>query len=401
MDKISIQQFLLRQPSGPAETETDRFYLDIANGLLDIAGNEGLFAGWPDAVVRQAALCVVGYYQDVIADAGIWHAFVNENRRLWNRTLPFYDTGEEYIDYELNRADVRFMVWYALAMTWEDRRDLYPLDETLLAGADRWHSYLEERYDEAPVPVDYHLAHELEIHADEDQEGVMALANWLYLHCYLLTPANALTLSELMAGQDFSGEAGHVRLRESLHKAMNEFPTGPLALYLREWLYLVLEDRMPPEPRNRAEGDEHPYYSRFMKATGGRVTAYFATYEEMNRFWIEALGWEPGVEHLSVLRSSRDFAVMVNRTKGMLVARDVARNIADPDNPLYDREWACAHAFEMLSVRGACPGDLLKYVTGKGWLPDAVFPGTDDYGLVRENQDFIARCYLQQYYRGD
>lgn len=85
----------------------------------------------------------------------------------------------------------------------------------------------------------------------------------------------------------------------------------------------------------------------------------------------------------------------------MLLAKNVARCIADPENPLYDKKYAELMAIELLAVRGKCPGDLLNYIEENNWLPDARFPDTDDAQLVSDNWDFIARCYLQEYYRGD
>ncbi|MDE7159561.1 MAG: DUF3843 family protein [Muribaculaceae bacterium] len=403
---ISMERFLVRQPSWPEETSTDKFYLDVANKLLEIARHEHLFASWPESVVEQGALCLTGYYQDVIADAGVWHGFIDENRRLLGKRLPFYEVTQEYMDYELNREDVRFMVWYVFAMTYESRRELYPLDKELLHGADRWYEYLDSIYEEAPIPSGYNPAHELEFHNPEDQEQMMTLANWLYMHCYLLTPANALTLSGLLADPSlFKDDESGDKLREVLHKAMNEYPTGPLALYLRDWLWLTVEHRMPPMPKTRRDPEsgaaEHPYYTKFTAATSGKPIAYFGSYEDLNRFFIEALGWAQGEEHLPALKQASDFVLMVNPAKGMLVARDIARCIADPSNPLYDREYARLHAIDLMTVRGCCPGDLLKYVCGNGWLPDARFPGTDDTALPQENWEFIGRCYLQQYFVGD
>ena len=121
----------------------------------------------------------------------------------------------------------------------------------------------------------------------------------------------------------------------------------------------------------------------------------------MNRFFIEALGWAPGQEHLVQMKGERDFILMVDREKGMLLARNIARCVAAPENPMYDKKYASAHAMELLTERGCCPADLLHFIFKNDWLPDAVFPGTDDHELVKKNRDFIARCYLQQYYRGD
>lgn len=396
-----MQQFLIRQPAAPEETSTDRYYLDLSNRLVEIAREKKLFPDYPEKVIERASMTVIGYYQDVICDAGIWRSFITECRRLYGYTVPFYDDGEDYMDFELNRMDVRFMTWYALAMNYEERRELYPHDAELLKGADAWWEELDRVYDESPLPEDYRLTHELEIHAEEDSEAIMRLGNWLFMHCYLMTPAYALTLSEIASGFDLSKEDDLIRFRERMEESMSEDPTGPLALYLREWLYLIIEGKMPKVKAPKEPKPEHKYYTSFVKATGGEEIKFFSSYEELNSFFIDALGWMPGEEHLPQMKGEHDFILLVNRERGMLLAKNIARCIKAPDNSLYDKEYARVHAIELLTVRGCCPADLLHYVCDRHWLPDAVFPGSDDHELVERNNDFIARCYLQQYYRGD
>ena len=399
---ISKEQFLLRQPAMPEETSTDRFYFDLCNQLVDVAKTKGLFPSYPEKVMERAALTLIGYYQDVIADAGVWRSFITECRRLYGYTVPFFSKeGDEYTDYEMNLADVKFMVWYALSMNYENRRVCYPFDKEILEGAEAWFEELERKYDEAPIPADYRLASELEIHNEEDRPAIMKLANWLFMHCYLMTPAFALSLSELSSEYDITTEDGILELQKRLDIAMWQDPTGPLALFLGEWLYLIIEHKPVPEPKKTEPKEEHKYYSSFTKFTGGKTMAYFDTYEEMNRFFIEALGWAEGEEHLVQVKNDKDFVLMVDQYKGMLLARNIAKCIASPDNPLYDKDFARDHAMELLTERGCCPGDLLRFICEKGWLPDAVFPQTNDHEVVEKNWDFISRCYLQQYYRGD
>lgn len=398
---ITKPQFLLRQPAAPEETSTDKFYFDLCNTLITIAKERNLFPSYPEKVKERAALCLIGYYQDVICDAGIWRSFINENRRLYGFTVPFFSTGEEYTDYELNEADVKFMVWYALSMNYENRRVWNPLDPEITEGAVAWFEELAKVYDEAPIPEDYSMAKELEIHSKEDAESILKLGTWLFLHCYLMTPAFAMTLAEYSAEYDLNTEEGVMEMQKRLEISMGQDPTGPLALYLGEWLYLIIEGKTSPGTKQPVSEKEHKYYTLFTKYTGGKVLQYFATYEEMNRFFIEALGWEPDEQHLSQVKNDKDFVLMVDPQKGMLLARNVAKCIADPDNTLYDKTYATAHSIDLLTERGRCPGDLLRYVCEKGWLPDAVFPDTTDSELVKSNWDFIARCYLQGYYRGD
>lgn len=386
----------------PEETETDKFYFNICNRLAEVAKEKGLFPSYPEKVVERAALVMIGYYQDIISDAGVWRSFITECRRLYGYTVPFFSReGDEYFDFELNKADVRFMVWYALSMNYENRRVCNPYDNELIEGADIWFELLESFYEEAPIPVNYRFSAELELHNEEDRPEIMRLANWLFLHCYLMTPAFALSLSELASEYDLTNEEGVIEMQKRLDAAMWQDPTGPLALYLGEWLYLIVEGKPAPEPKEEKLSEPHKYFTSFTKFTGGKRLQFFAGYEELNKFFIEALGWPEGEEHLSQVKNDHDFVLMVDENKGMLLARNVARCIASPDNPLYDKEYAKSHAIDLLTERGLCPGDLLRYVCSQGWLPDAHFPGSEDYKLVEETWDFISRCYLQAYYRGD
>lgn len=400
---ITKDQFLLRQPSMPEETETDKFYYDLTNRLADIARERKLFPSYPEKVVERVALALIGYYQDVICDAGIWRSFISECRRLYGYTVPFYSTVEEpYTDYELNRADVRFMVWYALSMNYENRRVCYPLEKELTEGADIWFEELEKVYEEAPIPANYRFSAELELHNEEDRPEIMRLANWLFLHCYLMTPAYALTLSEIASEVDLSKDEGIIEMQKRLDVSMWQDPTGPLALYLGEWLHLIVEGKHAPQPTEKiTDNQPHKYYQAFTQFTGGETIRFFATYEEMNQFFIDALGWTPGENHLEQVKNDRDFVLMVDEKKGMLMARNVAKCIASPANSLYDKEYATLHSIDLLTQRACCPPDLLLLILKNGWLPDAVFPDSDDKELVKNYADFIARCYLQQYYRGD
>ncbi|MDE5790165.1 MAG: DUF3843 family protein [Muribaculaceae bacterium] len=396
---ISKQDFLAWQPNYPEITETDPFYWEFSNKLVEVAKDNSFYKELPQGVIKRVSLCLTGYLQDIVSDAGIWRSFVEANRKLYGWSVPFHDTPEEYIDYELNREDVRFLVWYAVAMGYEEKRDIYPHNVKLLELADLLFEYMESIYEEAPVPETYNISRGLDFNDQEDSKDIYRLGQWLFLHCYLITPAYLMTLGEIMSDPELRKQENLPMLHERLEQSMMQDPTGPLALFISEWLYLILNGKLLK--RKEEKGDIHPYYDRFTKATGGKTIAFFDTYESMNRFFIEQLGWEAGEEHLPMMKGERDFVLMVNKYKGMLAARNVARCIASPDNPFYDKEYAKNHAFDLLTIRGLCPGDLLRMIFENNWLPDARFPETDDTKLVDENCDFIARCYLQQYYVGD
>lgn len=406
MNNISPREFQFRHPSYPQTDSTSGFYLDVANSLLDIFNKESLFPELPESVAKRVVLGVTAYLQDIISDAGIWRSFVDANRKLYGYSIPFHCEGEEYVDYELNSEDVRFLTWYTIAMVYEDMRDLYPHDPRVIKLADRFHDYLLSVYDDAPTPEAFNIAHGLEMNDPEDSEQIYHLGHWLFLHCYLLTPAFALTMSEIMSDPALMKADDMSALQNRIEQSMMEDPTGPLALYIPEWLQLIIEGKLPHEVKRKTKSsnkneDEglHPYYIKFTEANNGKVIKYFADYNEMNRFFIDRMGWDKNQEHLPMMKNEKFFVAMVNPKRGMLIARNVAKCIADPENPYYDKQFAKDNAFNLLTVRGRCPADLVKFACQNDWLPDAVFPGTSDHDIIVRNWDFIARCYLQQYYR--
>lgn len=394
---IDIKEFLIRQPSFPKQTKTDQYYLGIANDLLDIFAKSGLGELIPESVGKRMALGLTGYFQDIIADAGIWRSFVDANRKLYGYSVPFNDSGENYVDYELNLEDVQFLTWYFLSMSYEEMRDMYPDSPMVRELAYSWYEYLDSVYEESPEPEDFNITRGLELNDPEDHEAIYHLGQWLFLHCYLMTPAFALTLSEILSDEQLISGADITKLHDRMDKSMIEDPTGPLALFITEWIRLIIEGKLPAE-RDDSKA-EHPYYQKFISVTGGKRIKYFKDYDQLNHFFIEKMGWDKDQEHLPVLKDSGYFVVLVNPQRGMLVARNVARCIADPENEYYDKEYAAQHAFDLLTVRGKCPADLVKFAFEHNWLPDACFPNSDDSELVRRNHDFIMRCYLQQYYR--
>lgn len=401
MDKITEKDFLYGQCSclGQPDPKTEGYFIDMANRILLRITKTGAGTWLPHDMIKPLALCLTGYYQDVIADGGPWHAFIDRCRALYGRWVPFYEIPDDYLEYELNYIDVRFIIWYFIAMSCDDLRDIDPLDSRIEKLAVSIFELMDSRYNEAPIPESWTVTHELEMRDPDDHQQIYAYGSWLFLQCYLMTPAFALSLHHILS--DLSIDSNDIdAISKQIDEAIKDDTIGPLALYMREWLYLIIEGKLPMDSDKSENKEEHRYYKLVTEATGGPTTMFFKTYDELNRFFIETLGWEAEERHLPQLADSQDFVVMVNRQKGMLVAKDVARCIAAPHNGLYDKEYAKRHAFELLTVRGKCPADLLTEIKENGWLPDASFPGTDNRALVTDNFDFIARCYLQKYYRG-
>ncbi len=401
-ESISFKQFELRQPDYKRDESEEKYFFALANKLNSIAIENGMLTDWQEQVIARGAMGVVGYFQDILADAGLWRSFIDMNRHLYNRTLPFYEVTENYIDYELNFEDVRFLTWYSLTLNSELNRLCSPLDKDIESIARKWYEVLEQEYETAPLPVSFQIGKGLELNNPEERMQVYQFGSWLFMYSYLMSPAYSMTMLEMM--DDPAMKSGDIEtIQQRIEQSMAEDPTGPLALYLGEWLTLILEGKIPSFTSESTADDNRSdkTYDSFIKATGGSTIKFIKNYDELNSFFIEKLGWKEGEEHLPQMKNFHNFVLMVTKGKGMLLAKDIATYICHPENTLYIKEEALEHAMELLTVRGKCPADLLKYIEKGGFLPDAHFAGSDDFKLVKDNFDFISRCYLQLYYRGD
>lgn len=396
---ITQKQYLLRKIDPKRFYDSDVFYLSLADTLSQAyaaAGHPFVGKEHANGAGQEIALNLVGYLMDVVSDLGLWRVFTMHCRTLYGYPVPFFD-DENYIDYELNRADVRFMTWYSLCFLGEPGDEpLYPLDEHLLELADEFYRIMEEQYDEAPKAEGMLKTNELEMHDPDDAEDIQTLGQWVFWSSYLTVPCFKSNLAMIYSQAKPNDKKS---LMEIMGQAQMELPTGPLALYLREWMWLIVEGKLPPKPRHAKEPDEHPYYAKFMQANENCQIAFFSDYKSLNEFLARSLGWDSG-DNLPQLKTSHDFTLMANTYKGLLIGRDVARCFSHPRNALYDSGYAREQDFSLLVKRGRCPIDLTIFALQNRLLPDMIWPGRPDSAKpLLENADFIARCFLLQYYR--
>ena len=418
MDNINMRQFLVYQPNGEVEQASDKAYLALCNRLYHNWDKQALLQEAPDDLKKVVCIGLTGYYQDIISDAGLWRTFIDQCKERYGNYVPFHKDSEEYIVYELNIEDVEFVIWYYLAFNSMQFRFLAPTDIRLKKLAKVLYHILEDEYEDIPDPTDYKVLMDCELHNSEDTEKLYDLGQWLFWKNWLLFPPFQLSYSQIYSQfveiQHNSPDAqvAQQRIEEIQQEVITAMPTGPLALYLREWMSLLLEGKMPKRKAEDSTPKEHPYYTAFIKANEGRTMRFVKTYEELNAFFINDMGWEQGEEHLPQFKGHTDFVLMATFDKGLMVAKEIARCIKHPENPLYNQEYADKFAFTLLSQRATCPADMLIHICKNNWLPDARFPESPSLSmqaedadmarkLVRDNWDFIARVYLQEFYRAD
>jgi hypothetical protein len=410
--EISLKEFMASQPNNPNVTESDKYYLLLANRLCKIWDNARILLNVGDDTRKRVVLAVTGYYQDIIADAGVWRSFSTMCQQLYGRPVPIYDRPEDYIDSELNEIDVRFIMWYVLECYCAENGTISPYDEDLLGLSHKFFNVLDAVYDDAPTPVEYNMIMDVELDDSEQTKQIYDLSYWLFWNCYFLRPAAMPTLQRAaveahkIIHEHPERSDAEPLLLELNERIMSENPTGPLSLSLGEWIEMIVNNKMPQFAEEEFKGEPHKFYAALTHATGGIPIAFCDSYEALEDFVSNALGWGTNKEgHLPQMKKFSNFVLYADPKKGLLIAHDVAQFIKHPDNPAYDAEKAKTAGHSMLTRQGVCPIDLVKYVFENGYAPDVRMPfESDDTGkssILNDHWDFFARLYLQSFYQPD
>lgn len=379
-DWLQIHPYRVQQPS-------DGYFVDLANQLYKVCDLPKLSL----AGKKRVCLYLAAYLEDQISGLGLWKSFVEEHERLYGAPLPFYSLSADYVKEEVNVEDVCFLIWNTWQKDLTDHGYVYPLEKEILQQAEKCYALLAEAYEEAPE--NGYL--EGFFRGFDSMQQADAKLTWLFGHTYLTEPSMLPYIERVKPNDRFI------------------IPVGPLALFLHEWVDrlggeacwrtvtgLYFTQPLLPEEMKRKNRE---LYERFTEATGGENIVFLEGYDRLRKFLVEGLKWKDDEQHtLPQMKAHRNFVLMVNAEKGILLAKDVCECIAAPTNAGYRPQVAAEHAFDLLTKETLCPPDLLERCLAEHWLPDLHFPeGDEKEGLAVQNADFIARHSLLYYYRGD
>lgn len=247
--KIDQKEYLLMQPGYPEVRESDKFYFGLANDVLRSVEQTKLAERIGEKTLKDVVLACIGYYQDVIVDGGLWRSFCTLHEELYGHSLPFYEKGDNYIDSELNGEDVRFMVWYVVECAVAGGID--PFDADIKEFADIVFAKFEECYDFAPNADDYRMMDEIDIYDESQIKETYDYSYWLFWNSYLMrhaareAMADNLQKGKQIVAQYRNPEVAEPKLVELCQDTMHEYPTGPLALYIHEWLKAIVNNESP------------------------------------------------------------------------------------------------------------------------------------------------------------
>ena len=243
MRKILIpqQEIKNRHPKGMT-SYTDGDYAKFASKLMAQIEAFGV-VDMTSKEQRDIAINLTMYFEDVLADAGIWRGFTDKMHEMYGKYLPFYDIDEsEYFQDEPNLEDVRFIIWHTLLNNRSSEgRVANPETPALMDLAPVLYLYMQNQFEEMPVNEELKEYFEDAAFLDDFylQRDVL---KWLCYGCYLTYIPNcedyirgvAEEYVEMLGGQMNSA----FYLSESLIPFQDKI--GPLAMPSTEWLAMIL-----------------------------------------------------------------------------------------------------------------------------------------------------------------
>lgn len=247
--EITVKDYMERQPGNPQVAETDRYYLWIAMRLAKLWDESPWLREMEDDMRRDVVLAVTGYFQDVVADGGLWRSFSRLHDKRHGSPVPHYGRSDDYVDYELNLDDVRFVIWWTIVGEGGDY-SLDPQDEGLNALSTAFHMLLDSEYEQAPVPRQFCIAGEVDLENSADARRIYDYAYWLYWRSYLLRPSSLAVMDRAMPeAHALIARAGEHDARPLLQdlndRLMSTEPAGPIPLTTAQWLRLIIDDVLP------------------------------------------------------------------------------------------------------------------------------------------------------------
>lgn len=263
-----------RHPKG-MQSATDMEYSRVATEI--VAAMETLnVTDIPKSGLKEIAVNVALYFEDVVADAGIWRSFAGRIKELYGRQLPFYDVdAESYFPDEPNEGDVKLLIWYTMLDVHYGKVG-NPENEVLEKLARAAYGVIDRNFE--TVAVNEELKEYFQ-KADftADYYTMRDAMKWLLYDCYLtyvpqMAGRIASRVEETMYGMRCTPQEAFYQLENIL---TYEQEIGPLELPAQEWMAMILRANGHQEEAERIAAQKYntmDFYKILESDDNGGVT---------------------------------------------------------------------------------------------------------------------------------
>lgn len=265
MKKIFMNEWMKERPYPKADA-SDAYYVDIANKVAAILQETVTDQLITDVARRSMGCCLSRWFEDIISETGIWMTATARMQELYGLRVPFMAAAEEYYEGEVNRADIRFLLWYYLQILCRSVKVLNPDDGHIQQAADRIYELLSGEYETAPANDTLTTFVYGRLFGEDDFEHYTMALRWFHMQCYLnpLNMADYLNLLDQKVRQlPPDAPAGLVRYQEDelFYDHVCFGRSGFLTHTSAEWLALL----GARDPRLSAWAEAHIARSLFYR----------------------------------------------------------------------------------------------------------------------------------------
>lgn len=227
---------------------TDAYYTKLANRLLDDFRRLHLdLDKHATAIMRNAAVLLANYMEDIVADSGQWRSFSDLSQQMFGKPVPMYhNANAEYYPDEPSFEAVRFIVWHAateMEEFWWDA-DAQPLRDMAMVAYDRLSNVFEQS------PINDELADDITDmlrQASEDFQQMRVALIWIFSDCYLTrsTAAEELIERRMKEADNMVDKmpAESMRWFYAIMHSIFAYKIGPLALKPNEYVAALMRTK--------------------------------------------------------------------------------------------------------------------------------------------------------------
>ena len=284
---IFTQEWMAMHPYEKPD-EVDQYYTELANEIyhaLDEACFTHNFKNVEEA--KQLALCIAGYFEDILSGTCIWKTFTAECKKRYNTYIPFYENEATYLrnaindgNYpydteEINFADIKFLCWHHYQQSSYVQEPIPFVFGTLELAAKMVYNLLDKEYETAPENERlYDFLCELPTDKDKFYEYRDVLA-WFHYGCYFnINNRNRLQFELEALAHSRQGFNDAIAYSIQMEHTMNS-RNNLLALTSAEWLAKISE--------------HHPTHKLWTQIDYKSTRAFAIKKEDEKYFYVEDL----------------------------------------------------------------------------------------------------------------
>lgn len=336
MKKIYPIEWKRMHPDNRAMS-TDRYYVDLANKVLNVLKSSGIEEVFPDdEAILDTSLRLTAWFEDICSQLGFWRTVNETCQQRYGKPLPFYDTTEYYPG-EPNPQDVQLLLW-DIIQSWNDDRFMNPENPGILWTANEIYKIFDEEYETAPE-TDEMIEYLADPAIGSDYWQTRHAFEWLSKNGYMSLHSNSIlaeVMIDLIRTQErpeseavlYATVLGHVmRDRHNL-----------LSLTAPEWLSAATHRPFTLDTSrltNRFYTIEARYASTLQIRDTITNDSYIVEEDSLDEKWLAQYGGQQGLNISCGLVSFNDKTYQA----GMVVTFTDAQKIADAVEKLKQEDY--------------------------------------------------------------